>query len=116
VAVRNPTQWQAPSGTGYFSLSGGLNFATIAGAQLTTLAGTLLVTDADVYIPKYQVSWTLTGRNTTQWEAGYVTTVGTEDFADNLGNLITDNSGNNIVTTPTYAKSKNATAWTATGV
>lgn len=117
--VRNPTQWMAPSGTGYFSLNGGLNLTTLAGAELTTLSGTLLLSDTYVYNPKFNTSWASTGKSNTGWQpvggVGYVVNVGTETFTDNLGDFLITNSGNNIVTTPTHTTGKNATAWTASG-
>jgi len=59
-------------------------------------------------------------KNPTKWRPqsgkGYVLTQGTLLFADNHGNHIVTNSGNNIVTTPTYVVPKYATAWIASGV
>lgn len=59
-------------------------------------------------------------KNPTSWRPpsgqGYIITEGLLDFQDNSGNLLVTNSLDNIVTTPTYAIGKYATAWTASGV
>ena len=113
MAVKNPTQWQAPSGTGYFNNTGGKNITTLAGANLTTLALVQLATDTEVYQPKFASSWTSTSKNKSQWTpgsgAGYVL------FVTNSGNFLITNSGNNIVTNPTYNAPKNASVWTPSG-
>lgn len=119
MAVKNPTQWQAPSGTGYFNNTGGKNITTLAGANLTTLALVQLTTDVEVYQPKFASTWTLTSKNKSQWTpgsgAGYVLTVGNELFVTNSGSFLITNSSNNIVTNPTYNTPKNASVWTPSG-
>lgn len=120
MAVRNPTQWMAPSGTGTFAQSGQPDITTLSGALLTTLSGTLLITEPYTYKPKFDTSWSGTTKSNTSWQpnlgVGYVVSVGTETFTDNLGNFLVTNAGSNIVTTPTYTTGKNATSWSATGV
>lgn len=59
-------------------------------------------------------------KNPSSWIAqsgtGYVLTVGLQDFQDNLGNLIIDNSLNNIATTPDQVIPKYPSQWTGSGV
>ena len=62
----------------------------------------------------------LTTNNPAQWLPpsghGFINFVGFEKFQDNLGNLIIDNLGNNIVTNPIQVVGKYATLWASTGV
>ncbi len=78
-----------------------------------------LIVNPNVYKPKSITGWVKSLKNVTTWRplggTGYVQTQGTLLFADNLGNFIVDNHGNNIVTTPTYVVPKNVTVWTASG-
>lgn len=116
MAVKNPTQWKAPSGTGFFAQSGGASITTLSGSTLTTLSGTSLLTDIEVYSPKHTTGWTNTAKGKEKWTPGYAVLVGTEIFTDNSANFLVTNSGNNIVTTTTYQVNKKSTAWAATGV
>lgn len=120
MSVKNPTQWIAPSGTGYTTAKGGLSITTLSSSQLTTLAGSSFVTDTGIYTTKADTSWSVTGKSSTSWNpllgGGFTVTVGTKLFTDNLGDFLITNSGNNLVTTTTYDVPKYATAWTATGV
>jgi hypothetical protein len=120
VSVRQPTQWQAPSGTGYFNANGGVNLTTLSGSNLTTLSLVQLTTDALTYSPKYASSWTVSTRNKTSWTppsgSGYVVQQGTLDLVTNSGAYLVDNLSNNLVTNTTYNKGKFATQWTAVGV
>lgn len=120
MPVRNPTQWQAPSGTGYFSPGGGLGLTTLSNSQLVTLAGVSLVTDTDIYTPKSQTAWDIATKSDTQWTPlsgkGFVIIGGTLYMTDNSGDYIVTNNGDYLVTTPTYDIPKYATAWSATGV
>jgi len=118
--MKNPTQWLAPNGQGYFSSSNGGPITTLSGSTLTTLSGSSLIIDSEVYSPKYASLWTKTGKNQTQWTPGsgqgYVINQGNLFIQDNLGNFITDNSGNNLVTNTSYNVPKYLTAWSDTGV
>ena len=62
----------------------------------------------------------MTLKNPTPWipttGQGYVVIPGRQLFQDNLGHLIIDNLGNNLVTNPAYVIGKFATAWAETGV
>lgn len=119
MAVRNVTQWQAPSGTGYFSGSGGLSITTLSGSTLTTLSGSTLTTDSEVYSPKYNTTWTYTTKNKSNWNpasgAGYVIATGALNLITNLSQYLITNSGNFIVTNDQYVVPKYQTAWTETG-
>ncbi len=59
-------------------------------------------------------------RNPTKWYPtsgqGYVIMPGLQKVQDNLGNLLIDNLGNNVVTNGIYTLGKYATAWTESGV
>ena len=56
-------------------------------------------------------------KNVTAWlppsGAGYDTQVSAYNLTDNLGNLLVDNSGNQLVTTTTVILPKNTGIWTA---
>ena len=120
MAVRNLTQWQAPSGTGYVTPSTLADISTQAGVTLSTQSNVNININPNTYKPKFTDSWTKSTKGTAQWTppsgGGYVVQQGTLLFTDNLGNFITDNSGNNLVTNTTYDTPKATTAWTASGL
>lgn len=61
MPVKNPTQWQAPSGTG-FIITTGTNFLTDnLGNFLTDNLGNFLVTTPTYAVPKYTTLWTESG-------------------------------------------------------
>lgn len=113
------TKWYPLGGKGYITSSDSGDITTLSGIPLVTLSGVNLIVNVNIYTPKATTTWTKTAKNTTSWRPlggnGYIATQGTLLFTDNLGNFIVDNSGNNIVTTPTYVTPKNVTIWTASG-
>ena len=117
--VKNITRWYPKSGSGYITGSDNGDLTTLSGVPLTTLSGVNLIVDTNIYNPKSITPWTKSTKQVTAWRplggAGYVVSQGVLDFVDNLGNFITDNLGNNIVTTPNYVTGKNVTIWTPTG-
>lgn len=61
MAVKNPTQWQPPSGSGYV-ITVGTNFiVTNLFNFLVTNTGNFLVTTPTYAVPKYATQWTETG-------------------------------------------------------
>lgn len=120
MAVRTPTQWQAPSGTGYVTPSTLADLSTQSGVTLSTQAGVNININPNVYKPKYYDAWIKSGRNTTSWTppsgTGYVVQQANLLFTDNSGIFIVTNTGNNLVTNTTYNKAKADTLWTATGL
>lgn len=118
--LKNLTQWQAPSGEGYFESSGNVNLTTVSGVPLLTVSGKNLIVAPETYSPKYPTLWTNADvKSDTLWQspggATQVVNIGTENITDNLGNLLTDNLGNFIVTTPSYNAPKSDTQWTPMG-
>jgi hypothetical protein len=113
---KEETSWTPPSGEGYIESSGDLSIKTQSGLELLTQSLFPLTMNPNVYKSKFPAGWTLTPKYKTGWTPpdgqGYVITVGAEDLTTNSGFHITDNLGNQIVTTPTYDKSKNTTRWT----
>lgn len=61
AAVKNPTQWTPPSGTGYVFFIGLLNFQDNLGNLLITNSQNNIVTNPSQVIPKYPTTWTATG-------------------------------------------------------
>lgn len=120
MTLKNPTEWQAPSGTGYFAPSSGAALTTLSGSTLTTLSLVSLTIDTEVYSPKFPASWALTGKNDSQWipngGEGYVIDAGALNIVTNSGLFLTDNLGNAIVTTPTYDVPKYPSLWAEAGV
>lgn len=118
--TKNITTWYQPKGQGYISGSGQLGLLTQSGVQLLTQSGEDLITNPNIYSPKFVTGWTKSTKEITVWRpsggVGYIATQGILDFVDNLGHYITDNLGNNIVTTPGYVTGKNITKWTASGI
>ena len=116
MTVKSPSQWIAPSGTGYLKSSGSLNIQTQSGKNLLTQAGGTIILNPEVWTPKYLGAWVKTAKNAGQWLKGYVQSPGSKNITDNLGDLLTDNLGNFIVTNPNYELPKNPSLWANTGV
>lgn len=119
MPVKNITTWIESSKVGAVSASDGSNLVLQDDVTpLTTQSLIDLIINDAVIIPRQTTAWTKTAKNTTQWQPtmgnGYVVNQGTLTITDNFGNLLTDNSGDFIVTTPTYTTGKNATVWTRT--
>lgn len=106
------------------------------GNIITTNSGNNLQINYNIYSPKNRDAWTnVLHKQDTQWiprsgqgyvftslnyqgamQQGFPLVPGTNQITDNHGNFITDNLGNNIVTTPVIAVGKYPTAWSSTGV
>jgi len=61
MAVKNPTQWQPPSGNGYVVNVGTEFLVTNLGDFLVDNSGNFLVTTETYAVPKYPTTWTVTG-------------------------------------------------------
>lgn len=61
MPVKNPTQWQPPSGTGYVVTTGTNFLVTNLGDFLTDNLGNFLVTTPTYTVPKYPTVWTASG-------------------------------------------------------
>lgn len=116
MAVKTPTQWSPPSGIGYINPSSGALIVSQSGISITSQSGVSLIVNSEVYQPEFLTSWTLTPKNRSNWQPGsgqgYLVNVGNENFVTNNGLFLTDNLGNQVVTTPTYDIGKYATKWT----
>ena len=116
---KNATRWYQPRGVGYITGSGQENLQTQSGVDLLTQSGENIITNPNVYKPKFITSWTKAVKELTSWRPlgghGYVVSQTATNIATNSGFLLTDNLGNFIVPNPTYTQPKNVTAWTASG-
>lgn len=119
MAVRNPTIWTSPSGTGYTTPSTGAAIQTQSLSNLTTQSGTTLNIQPQTYKGRNTTSWNNSSKNKTSWNTpsgtGYVIIVANQYIITNDGKFIVTNSGNFIVTTTTYNKARNLTQWTLSG-
>lgn len=61
MAVKNPTQWQPPTGKGFVITAGTKFLVTNSGSFLVTNAGDNLVTTPTYDVPKYPTTWSQTG-------------------------------------------------------
>jgi hypothetical protein len=61
MAIRNPTSWQPPSGTGYITTIGLLNIQDNLGNLIQDNLGNLIVTNPTYAIPKNATAWTGSG-------------------------------------------------------
>lgn len=61
TAVKNPTQWLPPSGSGYIVTVGTEFITTNAGVFLTDNLGDFLVTTPTYDVEKFATQWTGTG-------------------------------------------------------
>lgn len=117
--IKNDTSWTPPSGEGYVTASTTDSIATQASSDITTQSGLTLIIEDESYQPKYATSWTESSKNDTHWlppsGSGYVVNAGAYDLTTNLSDFIVTNSGDNIVTTPTYDINKYPTLWELSG-
>ncbi len=86
----------------------------MASLVLTDNLGEPIVTNETYNLPKFKTGWANTGKGNTQWNSDK-TVIGTIFIKDNQGNLITDNSGNDLVTNTTANVKKSNTEWIQTG-
>lgn len=61
MTVKNPTQWQPPSGSGYVITIGTEFLVTNLSDFLVTNTGNFLVTTPTYAVPKYKTLWSDTG-------------------------------------------------------
>lgn len=119
MAVRNPTVWTPPSGTGFETPSTGADISSQAGVTISTQADVDIQIESGTYTPRYKAAWTNSSKSLDQWTpgsgAGFVVTVGNKLFVTNSGNFLVTNSGNQLVTNPTYNTPKNPSQWALSG-
>jgi hypothetical protein len=116
MAVRNPTTWTPPTGSGYVEEQGNLNIITNSGKYITTNSGNKLVTNTTYNIPKFATKYTITSKNPTTFIPSYVTDVSQYNIVDQLSNFIVDQLGNFIVSGLISVTPKNSTLWTPSGL
>lgn len=61
TAVKNPTQWRPPNGSGYVITTGNNFLITNSSNFLVTNSGNFLITTPTYVVPKYKTAWTATG-------------------------------------------------------
>jgi len=119
MAVRNPTVWTPPSGTGFAIPSTGAAIQTQSLSNLTTESGTTLNIQPQTYKQRYATSWNQSTKNRSKWQPpsgnGYIVTVGTRYIISNSNSFIITNGGDNLVTNTTYTSPRNITQWTISG-
>lgn len=103
----NQTDWTNTS-AGTIVPSGQPDMLTQSGIALTTQSGVDLILQPNTILYAIKSSWQTIAKIPSSWS----NFVGLFFIADNLGNSLTDNLGNYLITNETYAGDMPPTSWT----